>query len=178
MAEVTINLTGASPYYREWRQEFVTDLTMNFPGRVMENDKEIQVVAGRHSTQISVDKVQDDVNVHISTMSHGGGGGINYWNFIPPYGAILLLWRMAIRVLPVRIFRPLLVDLLHHHCDTSRPTLSRCLDRAYITTCPRVLGANNAPEQSSARSAHESSFYGAFTGSHNRGNANGLAKKG
>ncbi len=76
MTEVSINLVGASPFYAEWRQEFIIDLETSFPGRVVDHGNEIQVVAGRQSSQITVDKNQSNINVHVNpTYQRGGGGG-------------------------------------------------------------------------------------------------------
>ncbi len=98
MTEIIIHLTGASPYFNDWRREFKTDLEMGFPGRVMDNSNEIQVVAGRHSTQIIVDKNQSDINVHVNSMYQRGGGGGAFIGVCLFLMAILFLfsaWRFA-----------------------------------------------------------------------------------
>ncbi|OLS13654.1 MAG: hypothetical protein RBG13Loki_2720 [Promethearchaeota archaeon CR_4] len=98
MTEQIINLVGASPYFNEWKQEFVADLEAQYPGRVVERGKDIQVVAGRYSSEINIEKNQYDINVSITSMRSGNSGGGAFLGFCLLLMAVLFLfsaWRFA-----------------------------------------------------------------------------------
>ena len=98
MTEKMINLVGASPYFNEWKREFITDLELQYPGRVVEHDKDIRVVAGRYSSEINVDKNQDDINVRISSIYSSYRGDGAFLGFCLLVMAVLFIfsaWRFA-----------------------------------------------------------------------------------
>ncbi len=166
MAEVTINLAGASPYYNEWKREFRTDLEISFPGRVMDQSDEIQVVAGRHSTQIKADKNQDDINVHVISMHQGGGGGA-FIGFCLLLMALMLFfgaWRFAF--MPFFFFNPFWIIIFFviiaipaggHSHDALIGPISRLARSAWERVMLRNKQSNVAPASVTPVDVHPTS---------------------